>query len=505
MKATWFGLPAWSLLGVLVVLGLFLAESVGPIEQADDAYITYRYAQNLADGYGLVFNAGERVEGYTNLSWALLVAAGVRFGLTAPIAGQVLGVASGASFLLVTFFYAATFLRPERKGWALFAPVLLLASNAFVHWTMSGLETALFGALVVGALLAYQHQRMWFVSWLLVCATMTRPEGGLLAALLLGWQWWQTVRALPSLTLRALLVVSGPALLFAAYLVMHACIRLYYYGALLPNTFYAKVGGIPLSRGLSYLYESFADGSFVWLVLAALGACWVRTIRFSFLVSLVFLAYIIKVGGDVFPIGRFCLPLYPIWLAGGVAFLSFSWDRIRAVGVLVLLALFASLYWSLYVVWPGSRDFAGMQKKAFPAMAKRELAHIHSDFGITEEGLRQWVHRLRKVKPELQTIAAIGIGKLGYVAMETRILDLVGLVDAHIARSEKKVNAAQLLPGHQRTDSAYVISKRPDIIWIPPIGENRFFALPCIEDLWANPDLQKFYEWSPDLQVWVRK
>lgn len=505
MKATWFGLPSWSFLGVLLLLGLFLTESVGPIEQADDAYITYRYAQNLADGHGLVFNVGERVEGYTNLSWALLVAAGIRAGLTAPIAGQVLGVASGLSFLLVTFFYAATFLRPERKGWALFAPLLLLASNSFVHWTMSGLETSLFGALIVGALLAYQYQKMWVVSWLLVGATMTRPEGVILAALLLGWHWLQAVRSLPALTFRGMAVLSGPALLFAAYVVIHTGIRLYYYGAPLPNTFYAKVGGVPLVRGFSYLYESLADGAFVWLGLTALGAVWIRSIRFPFFISLVFLAYIIKVGGDVFSIGRFCLPLYPIWLAGAVAFLCFAWDRIRIIGVLALVALLASLYWALYVVWPGTRDFVGMQEKAFPALAKREFAHIHADFGITEDGLRGWVHRLREVRPDVKTIATIGIGKLGYVAMQIRILDLVGLVDAHIARSEKKVHAALILPGHHRTDSAYVISKRPDIIWIPPIGENRFFALPCIEDLWANPDLQKFYEWNPELQVWVRR
>ncbi|RKX21336.1 MAG: hypothetical protein DRP51_04400, partial [Candidatus Zixiibacteriota bacterium] len=36
----------------------------------DDAFITFRYAENLADGYGLVFNpGGEPVEGYSNFLW----------------------------------------------------------------------------------------------------------------------------------------------------------------------------------------------------------------------------------------------------------------------------------------------------------------------------------------------------------------------------------------------------------------------------------------------------
>jgi hypothetical protein len=40
----------------------------------DDAFITFRYADNLVRGHGLVFNAGERVEGYTNFSWTLWTA-----------------------------------------------------------------------------------------------------------------------------------------------------------------------------------------------------------------------------------------------------------------------------------------------------------------------------------------------------------------------------------------------------------------------------------------------
>src|SRR5262245_60209180 len=40
----------------------------------DDAFISLRYARNLATGHGLVYNAGERVEGYTNFLWALFLA-----------------------------------------------------------------------------------------------------------------------------------------------------------------------------------------------------------------------------------------------------------------------------------------------------------------------------------------------------------------------------------------------------------------------------------------------
>ena len=47
----------------------------------DDAYIAFRYARQLAAGQGLVFNPGERVEGFTSFSWVLLSAACFRLGV----------------------------------------------------------------------------------------------------------------------------------------------------------------------------------------------------------------------------------------------------------------------------------------------------------------------------------------------------------------------------------------------------------------------------------------
>src|SRR5689334_9481238 len=60
----------------------------------DDAFISYRYAENLVRGRGLVFNPGERVEGYTNFLWVLFSAAAMRIGADSFAATRSLGVAS---------------------------------------------------------------------------------------------------------------------------------------------------------------------------------------------------------------------------------------------------------------------------------------------------------------------------------------------------------------------------------------------------------------------------
>ena len=40
---------------------------------AEDAYISFRYILSMTAGHGLVFNQGERVEGFTHPYWLFLV------------------------------------------------------------------------------------------------------------------------------------------------------------------------------------------------------------------------------------------------------------------------------------------------------------------------------------------------------------------------------------------------------------------------------------------------
>jgi hypothetical protein len=66
----------------------------GPVA-FDDAYVSFRYAENLVHGlvhgHGLVFNPGERVEGYSNFLWVLLAATAIAAGTDPLVAMQWLG------------------------------------------------------------------------------------------------------------------------------------------------------------------------------------------------------------------------------------------------------------------------------------------------------------------------------------------------------------------------------------------------------------------------------
>ena len=65
----------------------------------DDAFISFRYARNWVEGNGLVWNAGEAVEGYTNFLWVVVMAAGLGAGVAPEELSIVLGVASGLAVL----------------------------------------------------------------------------------------------------------------------------------------------------------------------------------------------------------------------------------------------------------------------------------------------------------------------------------------------------------------------------------------------------------------------
>src|SRR5438876_10996023 len=94
----------WALI-VPLAIALLARLLTGP-RAIDDAYITFRYARNLAEGLGLVYNPGEWVLGTTAPLWAVFLAGGYKLGLTnlpwlATIVSAVCDAASVA--LLVRF------------------------------------------------------------------------------------------------------------------------------------------------------------------------------------------------------------------------------------------------------------------------------------------------------------------------------------------------------------------------------------------------------------------
>src|SRR5262249_38949155 len=141
----------------------------------DDAFISFVYSRNLAEHGQLVFNLGDRVEGYTNFLWTVILGGLMKLGVAPELSSRILGTAFGVA-PLVAVMKLPERLRGGRSLWALTAPALLAASSGFACWCSGGLESQMFTFLVVVGMAA---ERPLVAGGVLALAAMTRPEGAL--------------------------------------------------------------------------------------------------------------------------------------------------------------------------------------------------------------------------------------------------------------------------------------------------------------------------------------
>jgi hypothetical protein len=155
----------------------------------DDAFISFVFSRNLAEHGELTFNQGlPPVEGYTNFLWTFLIGVLIFLGIPAEPASIALGIGFGLGAMWMSFRITERILGRGHPLAAL--PAFLLACSAgFACWSSGGLETQLYTFLVAAALDAYvasdeQPRAFRRVGVFLALASMTRPEGPLLVALI---------------------------------------------------------------------------------------------------------------------------------------------------------------------------------------------------------------------------------------------------------------------------------------------------------------------------------
>lgn len=287
----------------------------------DDAFICFRYAQNWIEGRGLVFNAGERVEGYTNPLWTVGIALGMKLGVSPERWTTAWGIAAYAgtvATLLAVHWQARRVAGLTGLGLPLAALAAVLHTD-LVNYATSGLETSLFIFLTLAgtALVAFpgSARRAFAAGVVLGLAAVTRQDGVLFAAvagLSVATGGRPAIRQVGALA-AGFLLVFGPV----------SAARVAYYGDFFPNTYYAKSGGsVWYAQGLRYLslyhdrYWIVTAGGAVWGVVALWLArrpadAWRDAVLRP---GLVFAAagvaygfYVVRVGGD-FMFARLLLP-----------------------------------------------------------------------------------------------------------------------------------------------------------------------------------------------------
>jgi hypothetical protein len=240
-----------------LALGLLLIGHV-----ADDSYISLRYARNLAEGHGLVWNVGERVpvEGYSNLLWVLMMALFLTLAPAhAMLLSQVVGLIAGLGCVLLTPRLARSWgAAPFGQG---AAALFVGAAPSFAFWSVSGMETPAYALALLGGVLLLRERRAAYPA-ALVAAALLRPEGAYLFTFLWAWRLLSDVAARDR---RAPLAQGLRGPLAAAFrdglvfTVLYAPVLLWrfaHYGSLVANSVHAKFR--PLA-GLGWIVGDFAQ------------------------------------------------------------------------------------------------------------------------------------------------------------------------------------------------------------------------------------------------------
>lgn len=244
LKDRWRAVPVWDFivpvaLAIAVRVALILAL---PEYAYEDAFITFRYAENLVQGHGFVYNIGERVLGTTTPLYTLILVALMMLGIN---------VFTGAAlFNLVCDIVLLTLLRqllmkdithPARRDIVAVTLLLVGLYFALVRVTVSRMETSLYLCLIIAALWAMSTQRHVLLGLLMGALMLTRPDGALLCVLIVGWLAWRN-RAVPVAPVAVAGIVLAPYVLFSTA----------YFGSPLPQSVVAKSAVYPTALNISW-------------------------------------------------------------------------------------------------------------------------------------------------------------------------------------------------------------------------------------------------------------
>jgi len=349
------------LLGHWILLtGLFVILSIIAFDDtAEDAYITFRYAQNIADGHGPVFNpGGEAVEGYSNPLWTWVLTGFSFLGVNVVFVGRCLGLLFGALIILeiLLLFRLNTLDRPGR---GITAALAVVTAPAFLYWSQAGLENALYIWLMLMSvrlfvLEARKPEMLPFSSLALLLLALTRPEGIMFALIFVIWKFGIYLANKNKYSLRqAWLSLLVLIVFYGLFLIG----RLLIFGQVFPNTFYAKVNnGLhwKFRHGLLYII-SFLNHT-LWLPLILPFIAWILSGRerkntpnssnvmltSSFAVIIGVMVFILYAGGDIHPNDRFALPilvLVPLIifsLAGNTESTPFWKSKLTLFGIILI-------------------------------------------------------------------------------------------------------------------------------------------------------------------------
>jgi hypothetical protein len=449
----------------------------------DDAMISMRYAYNLAHGMGLVWNPGEYVEGFTNPLWVGFMALFHLFPI--PISQISLYIQlSGLVFLAVNLYFVRKIV--EEFSDDLFVMLAAVALTAFYGplniWGLLGMEVSILTLILTAVVWIAIRNSSHFTPWiyfLLAVSTLIRTDMAVPYLIVLG------VLSFAQPQHRKQHLTWGLSL-FVLFIGGQTLARYLYYGDVLPNTYYLKLQGWPLSlrimRGLyAFIWFSYySNWAFILLPFTLLLFRRDWKIILLFMVFLGQIAYSVYVGGDAWEshggANRYialAMPIFFVLFALNFhellnkAVASLGAKREAVIGSrLVYLFLFAMAMINFNLLLG---DWRAIERWQF----NRRLDYVAGN----ERNLRVALALQDTTQPGT-SIAVVGAGSIPYFLPDRYMIDIMGKTDPVIARGPIRPslgipdvafltpgNENRMRPGHMKWNYAHTFGElKPDVI-----------------------------------------
>lgn len=466
----------------------------------DDAMISMRYAYNLAHGMGLVWNPGEYVEGFTNPLWVGYMAIFHLFPLPANQISLYIQL-SGLVFLALNLYFIRKVV--EEFTGDIFVMLAAVAFTAFYGplntWGLLGMEVSLLTLILTASVWLALRSSDRFPLWtyiLLAVSTLIRTDMVIPFLVTFGVLFI----AQPQYRKQHLVWASG---LFVLFIGGQTLARYLYYGDVLPNTYYLKLAGWPISlrlmRGLYALvwFAYYSNWVFMLLpfTLLLFRRDWKIVLLFTIMLGQV--AYSLYVGGDAWEThggaNRYIALVMPIF------FILFAWSlhellsraaaslgsvRGATLGSRTLYVILFALAMVNFNLLLG--DWKSIERWEF----NRKLDYVAGN----ESNVRTALALQEATKPGA-SIAVVGAGSVPYLLPDRHMIDIMGKTDPVIAHGPVHSglgipdvafltpgNENRMRPGHMKWNYAHTFGElKPDVIvslWDETVDE----AKPYLKD-----------------------
>ena len=414
---------------------------------SDDAFISYKYAQNLFLGNGINFNSfGEKVEGYSNFLYVLLMTPGIAISQNYIYVYSTI-VNTLLLLMVMVVFYKILTLEIGEK-YALLGAFLVGLNPAIWANVTTGLETILILFIFVSIWYLTKKTRtginILLIFIISTISMLSRVDGFILPLIL------------------SIYFILNKEKKIALYLILYifmfmgfyALLRYNYYGDVIANTYYAKVSGDIFQRivaGYRYLYGNTVNNGIafylLFVILFILNKLLLKYKNIKYFISFeliflgVWLPYMLYVGGDIY-YERFLLP---VLLVGIYYFIKILSNQKKIIAVILL---------SVAVVI------------SFRVFLK------DGRFAYQNKTYDMWVNlgKFLNKSPENYLLAVDAAGKIPYYS-QLNTIDMLGLNNKKIGKMS--VEKREFRVGHTKYNADYTLSKKPDIItgWMHPNGD----------------------------------